>query len=138
MFRIKDGIHIIITPFIVHKAVVQHKVRQQVYEKVSAILDKYNFDSTYAEIFDEAVIHKNNWQLYGLRKPYKEAYKLTRIIRVWEDSVEEMQIDKYTDRQLIELLSRETRTMKSHTVILHGQMEEIVYHLDCEADKLSA
>ena len=137
MFRIKDGIHII-TPFIVHKAVVQHKVRQQVYEKVGAILDKYNFDSTYAEIFDEAVIHKNNWQLYGSRKPYKEAYKLTRIIRVWEDSVEEMQIDKYTDRQLIELLSMRNKNDESHTAILHGQMEEIVYHLDCEADKLSA
>ena len=131
MFRIKDGIHII-TPYIVHKAVVQHEVRKKVFQNVGSILDKYDLDSKYHEIFDEAVIQKNNWQLYGSTKPFKEPYKVTKILRVWEDRIENVELSKYSDRELVELLSMRNKDDEAYTSILHGHVEERVYILDEE------
>ena len=69
------------------------------------MLDKYNFDNGYHDIFDLAVIENNNWQMYGSRKNGKEAYKVTRIIKVYKDRVEEVPLETYTDKQLIKMLS---------------------------------
>ena len=133
IFRIKDGIHLI-TPYIVHKSVIQQEVRKKVYQNVGYILDKYDLDSKYPEIFDEAVIQKNNWQLYGSTKPFKEPYKVTRILKVWNDKVDDVALNKYTDRELIELLSMRNKNDESCTSILHGHVEERVYILDSFAN----
>jgi len=103
-YSIKDGIHII-APKITSCPFIQHGVRENVYKNVGSILDECKFTNTYPDIFDRSVIDTNNWQMYGSRKNGKEAYTVTRIIRVFKDRVEEIPFDKYSNKELIQLLS---------------------------------
>ena len=103
-FTIKDGIHIVV-PKITSCPFIQHSVRESVFKNVGTILDKCNFINSYSDIFDRSVIDTNNWQMYGSRKNGKEAYKVTRIIKVYKDHVEEIPPETYTDKQLIKMLS---------------------------------
>ena len=103
-FTIKDGIHIVV-PKITSCPFIQHSVRESVFKNVGTILDKCNFINSYSDIFDRSVIDTNNWQMYGSRKNGKEAYKVTRIIKVYKDHVEEIPPETYTDKQLIKILS---------------------------------
>ena len=38
------------------------------YKTAGDVFDKYSFDNTYADVFDRAVIDRNNWQMYGSTK----------------------------------------------------------------------
>ena len=58
----------------------------------------------YADIFDRAVIDRNNWQMYGSTKPNQPPYLVKRVIRVFSDRVENVDND-YTTEKLVRLLS---------------------------------
>ena len=103
-YSIKDGIHIVV-PRITSCPFIQHNVRESIFKNAGEVLDECKFTNGYADIFDRSVIDTNNWQMYGSRKSGKEAYKVTRIIKVYQDHVVEVPIDAYTDKELIELLS---------------------------------
>ncbi len=104
LYKIKDGVHIM-APNIVLNEYLQLIIRENVYKRVGEFLDKYNFFNSYADIFDKAVIDRNNWQMYGSSKPNKEAYLVTSIIRVWKDKYEESINIPYKDDEIVELLS---------------------------------
>ena len=70
--------------------------------------------------------------MYGSTKPFKEPYKVTKILRVWEDRIENVELSKYSDRELVELLSMRNKDDEAYTSILHGHVEERVYILDEE------
>ena len=78
--RIKDGIHILI-PEIVTRPSVQLYIRTQVINEImnEGLFDKLGVENSLDDIFDEAVITTNNWQMYGSKKPECEAYKITHI-----------------------------------------------------------
>ena len=120
--RIKDGFHIM-APNIVTNDYLQHKFRDYVYKNCGDILDKHNFDNTYADIFDRAVIDRNNWQMYGSTKPHKPAYLLSRIIRVYKDKVEEVTDENIDPSHLIELLSVRNKT--EYTMLKTSVEEEV-------------
>ena len=103
-YTIKDGIHIVV-PRITSCPFIQHNVRESVFKNSGSILDECKFVNGYADIFDRCVIDTNNWQMYGSRKSGKEAYKVTRIIRVYQDHVEDVPLDAYDDKELVQLLS---------------------------------
>lgn len=101
--RIKDGVHIM-APRLITNTNLQLKLRESVFKKVGAILDKYNFDNPYADIFDRAVIDRNNWQMYGSSKPGQPPYAVTHIVRVWKDKYELVE-NNYNNLELVSLLS---------------------------------
>ena len=111
-FRIKDGFHIM-APNLATNDYLQLKFRDSVYKNCANFLDRHNFDNTYADIFDRAVIDRNNWQMYGSTKPGKPPYLLSRIIRVFKDKVEEVTDKDTTPLHLIELLSVRNKTEES-------------------------
>lgn len=76
--KVKDGIHVI-WPDIVVSNNFQHLVRSRVLAQASAMLEGLKVCNTYEDIIDEAIIEKNNWQIYGSSKPDCKPYTVTRV-----------------------------------------------------------
>uniref|UniRef100_A0A6C0JEY4 SF3 helicase domain-containing protein n=1 Tax=viral metagenome TaxID=1070528 RepID=A0A6C0JEY4_9ZZZZ len=106
LYRIKDGVHIL-APRIISNSKLQLIIRNKIYKDKDIIqmLDKYNFDNGYHDIFDLAVIENNNWQMYGSTKPGKPPYLVKKIVRVWSNKIENVALNKYNNGELIRLLS---------------------------------
>ena len=102
---VKDGLHIVI-PEIVTKPNVQYIIRKRILEECDTILGKLNLKNSYEDVFDEAVIERNNWQMYGSKKPNCERYKITKIFNCSKsnDELIEKEID-INDNNYIDLLS---------------------------------
>ena len=122
-YRIKDGFHIM-APHITTNVYLQLKFREHVYKNCDDILGKYEFDNTYADIFDRAVIDRNNWQMYGSTKAGCPPYLVSRVIRVFRDRVEEVE-GVPDSKLLVELLSVRN---KSDASMLKPEVEEEVYN----------
>jgi len=77
---IKDGIHIIY-PKIVSKPDVQYEIRNNVIElcKSKQLLAHLKFQNKLEDVFDEAVIKRSGWMMYGSAKNNNFAYKLTKV-----------------------------------------------------------
>ena len=111
--RVKDGVHIMF-PKICTKTFLQLEFRNTVYKACGKILDKYNYDNGYADIFDRAVIDRNNWQMYGSSKNKESyTYRVTRIIEVYSDKYINVDCKTYNSRQLVKLLSVRNKTLAS-------------------------
>jgi P4 family phage/plasmid primase-like protien len=76
--KIKDGIHIV-WPELVVSHTFQHLVRKKVLDTAQAMFSGMTLCNTYEDIIDQAIIDKNNWQMYGSRKPESQAYRVTRV-----------------------------------------------------------
>jgi len=122
-FRIKDGVHIM-APGIVTIDYLQLKFREHVYKSAGDVFDQYNFDNSYADVFDRAVIDRNNWQMYGSTKPGQPPYLVSKIIRVYKDSYEEVMNIPDT-KELVYLLSVRNKYDSS---LLKPEKEEEVYN----------
>ena len=74
--KTKDGIHIIFG-LQVHKA-VQVMIREDVIPELSQVWDDLPIVNTWEQVIDEGVTKGHvNWQMYGSRKPGKEAYLIS-------------------------------------------------------------
>ena len=102
-YRIKDGVHIL-APGIVTVDYLQLKFRDYVYKNCGEIFDEYGFDNAYSDIFDRAVIDRNNWQMYGSTKPNQPPYLVSNIIRVYTDRFEKV-VNIPDTKDLIHILS---------------------------------
>jgi P4 family phage/plasmid primase-like protien len=78
--KIKDGIHIV-WPHIVLSHNVHHLIRKHILNAASQIFAGMHLCNPFEEIVDSAIIDKNNWQLYGSKKPDCEAYRVTYIYK---------------------------------------------------------
>lgn len=76
--KIKDGIHIV-WPHLVVPHSFMHLVRKQVLDMSTEMFQNLPLCNTYDDVIDQAIIDKNNWQMYLSRKPDAEAYRVTRI-----------------------------------------------------------
>jgi P4 family phage/plasmid primase-like protien len=76
----KDGIHIII-PEIITKSNLQYIIRKKCLELMKPVFERIGIINDIDDIFDEAVIEKNNWLMYGSSKPEKESYEITNILK---------------------------------------------------------
>lgn len=74
----KDGIHIVWPDIIVSHA-MQHLVRNQILEHAQVMFQGLSVCNPYEDIIDKAIIDRNNWQMYGSRKPDCEAYRVTAV-----------------------------------------------------------
>jgi P4 family phage/plasmid primase-like protien len=107
----KDGVHIV-APRIITTNILQHNFREYAFKNCGKILDKFNFENSYSDIFDRAVIDKNNWQMYGSSKPNHPAYLVSHIVRIWKDKYEIIE-NKYTNFELIKMFSMRRHDMGS-------------------------
>lgn len=78
--KLKDGIHIMI-PSIVTRPVFQSMVREKMLPRLQEALAHLNLVNKIEDVVDEAVIEKNNWQMYGSRKPHCECYEVTHVLK---------------------------------------------------------
>lgn len=100
---VKDGLHIVI-PDIVTKPNIQYLIRKNILNDIHSILQNLELTNSYEDVIDEAVIERNNWQMYGSKKPNCERYKITKIFNVGNDNLlNESKI--LNDSDYVELLS---------------------------------
>jgi P4 family phage/plasmid primase-like protien len=78
--KIKDGIHIV-WPHIVLPHTLHHLIRKHMLNKAAQVFIGMSMCNTYEEIIDNAIIDKNNWQMYGSKKPECEAYRVTYVYK---------------------------------------------------------
>ena len=135
----KDGIHIMF-PYLSTEAFWEFKIRDGVLSRCKEVFGDLKLSNlcktiVYKDVIDKAVIDRNNWQMYGSRKPNCQVYKLTHILSIKDimnhsgdvdtsrfhseplpldelKSIElvEVPLDSYTKRTLLELLSIRNRT----------------------------
>ena len=70
---VKDGIHLVIPDIVTHPA-VQFLIREKVLPDLETKLAHLGLQNPMKDVLDEAVIERNNWQMYGSKKPNCEAY----------------------------------------------------------------
>ena len=80
---IKDGVHIVISNVVTNPE-IQFKVRDLTIESMPEIFSECSFTNSMEDIFDEQVISKNNWLLYGSAKPKSKPYVVTQMYRCGE------------------------------------------------------
>ena len=119
----KDGIHIMF-PFLNVDPVIERLIRDRVCEvfKNNKFFETLGYSNPVGDIIDSAVIDRNNWQMFGSRKPKCDKYSLTHILSKNEETGEmiELDVDTYTTRQLLNILSirsRDDETMAPRTLI---------------------
>lgn len=114
----KDGVHIVF-PYAITKPEVQYIIRNNMLEESKTtqqsandgtfvfpsrmfhIFDK-TFTNSYADIYDEAVIYRNNWFMYGSKKP--EEGDAWTVSKIYNNKTEEIE-NEYDDKELIDILS---------------------------------
>lgn len=67
----KDGLHIV-CPEIITRPLIQHIIRKEMLDTWEKLTFNTGITNKKDDIFDEAVIEKNNWFLYGSKKPDEE------------------------------------------------------------------
>lgn len=108
--QIKDGIHIVI-PDIVTSCDFQYLLREKVLEKIKENNTFKHLETinTIDDIIDKAVIKRNNWQMYGSRKPNYDAYALTKLYLKTQEEKEiritDLPVNKYSNNELPKILS---------------------------------
>ena len=75
---VKDGIHIVI-PDIVTKPTLQYILRNEMISLLPVQFAHLPLKNSWDDVIDNAIIEKNNWMMYGSRKPNAEPYKITYI-----------------------------------------------------------
>ena len=97
----KDGIHIMY-PNIICDTTIQHLIREHVLSNCQPVLTELKCKNNFEDIIDKSIISTNNWLMYGCSKPVAKPYKLTHI---YDHQCNDLDIKKYNNKQLIELLS---------------------------------
>ena len=82
---VKDGVHIVI-PDIVTCPGVQFLARNDSLQAIYSIIKDIGNVSSIGDVFDESVICKNNWLMYGSSKPGTEPYKVSFILKRNKDT----------------------------------------------------
>lgn len=78
--KLKDGIHMV-WPRVVVSHQFMHLVRKHLLDDASTVFSGLPVCNTFEDIIDQAIIDKNNWQMYGSRKPDAAAYRVTAIMQ---------------------------------------------------------
>ena len=101
----KDGIHIIF-PYIITEPKIQYLIRYNTITNpnILELFEKINVTNCAEDIFDIAVIEKNNWQMYGSGKPNHEIYKLSNIYKHNNSYMKQIH-NKFTNKEILKLLS---------------------------------
>ena len=117
----KDGIHIIY-PFICASNRLQFFFRELVINKITEdkLLDHLNLSNTIDDVFDKAVIERNNWLLYGSCKTADESsiYRLTTIYDLNLDRLDLNEVDWFNLPTLLSI--RKFKLIDDHSEYIEG------------------
>lgn len=130
---VKDGIHIIF-PYIVTTPKLQYIWRYQSISNadIFELVESLNLINDLEDVFDIAVIEKNNWQMYGSCKPGNQTYTLTSTIEFSNGNNDiHYKENTLSNNELVNLLS--IRKFKKEDII---QTEEIAEQVEEEFEKL--
>jgi P4 family phage/plasmid primase-like protien len=105
---IKDGVHIECPDLVLHsehQQVLRHRSLE--HENLTNTFKNTGYINAEKDIFDEAIVKKNGWFFYGESKPDIHAYTLASVYvyNPTTDTFGEEDIDNYSSRQLLEILS---------------------------------
>lgn len=116
----KDGIHIIY-PYICANNKIQLFFRELVVNKIieDKVLDHLNLSNSIDDVFDKAVIERNNWLLYGSGKNdnINQLYKLTKI---YNYNLSLLDLDEVNWFNLPSLLSIRKFKSEDHSDYIEG------------------
>ena len=119
--KVKDGIHVVI-PDVVTQPAVQHIVRKLCLPLFKAIFDDIGTTNPTDDVFDEAVISANNWQMFGSSKDGHPAYDVTHVYTY--DRGELVEVPLQQDKsQYVSLLS--IRNKFEEAQVLEGKTAEV-------------
>ena len=123
---VKDGIHIMI-PKLLTLPMIQYILRYKMInnEEVKQLFSIMGITNSIEDVIDICVIEKNNWQMYGSRKPNCEAYQLTRIYESFNSNMKPVDMNKYDHRKLLDLMSIRNKFKKDLTLIREDKLDEI-------------
>jgi P4 family phage/plasmid primase-like protien len=76
--KLKDGIHVV-WPHLVTTHSFQHLIRKHMLDDAAMLFESMRLTNPADDVIDQAIIDKNNWQMYGSRKPDCEAYRVTYV-----------------------------------------------------------
>lgn len=114
----KDGVHIV-CPFIITKPIVQYAIRKKILQQESPFKDM-PFTNNFEDMYDEAVIEKNNWFMYGSKKPNEQhPWKVTKV---YDSTLTALQVH-HNNEELISILS--IRNKFDETQVHNYRLEEL-------------
>jgi P4 family phage/plasmid primase-like protien len=101
----KDGIHFVF-PNIYVSPNIQYVARNRTIADVECkeLFKSIGAKNSIADIFDVCVIERNNWQMYGSRKPNCDRYQITHIYELEEGEINKID-NENVDQTLIKRLS---------------------------------
>jgi P4 family phage/plasmid primase-like protien len=119
---VKDGIHIMI-PSITTFPRIQYILRYRVIhdEMTIALFNELGQTNSIDDVIDNCVIEKNNWQMYGSRKPNCEAYAVTKVYN-YSNTVLTQPDTKYDNKKLLNLLSLRNISKEDLTELSEDEM----------------
>lgn len=120
----KDGIHVV-CPDVVTKPEVQYIIRNNIIEKSMQGIFGDTFTNSYADIYDEAVIYRNGWFMFGSKKPDEE-YPWV-VTKVYNTDLEEVD-NVHSDQELLSVLS--IRNKFECVAVKEGKLEEVKAYKD--------
>ena len=130
---VKDGMHMVV-PDVVTRPEIQHMVRDAVLHDLEGLFTVETPDlvNRIEDVVDEAVIERNNWMMYGSRKPAigSDPYEVTSVFRWYasmnslQDVTEEMTVGKSVS-DLIDLFSIRNKFSESP---IHGDRLDVITH----------
>jgi len=123
----KDGLHIVF-PYIITEPKIQYMLRYNTIENenVIALFNTINTSNPMDDVFDIAVIERNNWQMYGSCKPNHEAYVLTKMYKNKDSGMKEVN-NNLSNKEILKTLS--IRHIKEEHVINNNMYYE---HLESD------
>jgi len=100
---LKDGIHIVF-PYLATEPKLQYIFRYNTITNpdIASLFQTIKVTNSLEDIFDIAVIERNNWQMYGSCKPDCEAYKMTYIL---DSECQHKDISQFTEMEFVKTLS---------------------------------
>ena len=131
--KIKDGIHVVWPHLVVNNA-FQHLIRKHILDNASDMFHGMPLTNPFNDVVDQAIIDKNNWQMYGSSKPDCEAYRVTRVYKydLHQNTVTHMPMptahDELTFVELFSMRGKEAllTTIRQEKV---GEIEEYIRHV---------
>lgn len=122
----KDGIHIIY-PFICANNKLQLFFREIMVNKLveNKILDHLNLENSIDDVFDKAVIERNNWLLYGSCKDGNRDF-LYSLTKIYDFDLNQQELDEVDLINLPTLLSIRKFKSEEHSEYVDGiTMEKV-------------
>lgn len=116
----KDGIHVII-PDVITVPMIQYKIRSDIISFHKENVIPKGVINEVAEIYDEAVIERNNWFMYGSKKPdEKYPWKVTQAYKIQGN--ETIEIINMKLEEFVKLFSIRSPNMEESRYTKEGKM----------------